>query len=78
MGVPGCRGQAVVVPMTPVLILCCIGLRSERGFGELIWQLPTLGPGAPFFLLEPAVGRVIESVWALARGHLITQCAMPF
>jgi hypothetical protein len=36
------------VVLTPSLFSCCIGLRPERGFSELVWKLPTLGPGAPF------------------------------
>ena len=55
----------------PFVSLCRTSLLLERGLCELVWELPTLGLGHPSFLLEPAMGRVIESVWALAQGHLI-------
>jgi hypothetical protein len=76
MGMLSHRGRAIVALTLP-LILSHVGQRSKRGFNELIWELPTLGLSHPSFWLEPAMGRVIESVWALAWGHLITQCAMP-
>ena len=56
----GYRGQAVVV-LTPSLFLCGIGLRPERGFGELVWELLTLGLGHPSFWLGRTMGQVIES-----------------
>jgi hypothetical protein len=34
----------------PFVSLCRIGLRLERGLGELVWELSTLGPGVPSFL----------------------------
>ena len=56
----------------PFVSLCRIGLRLEQGLGELVWELSTLGLGAP------SLGRVIESVWALAWGHLIIYSTTPF
>jgi hypothetical protein len=44
------------VVSTPVLILCRMGLWSERGFGELVWELLTLGLGAPSFLVRACRG----------------------
>jgi hypothetical protein len=38
------------VVLTPSLFPCCIGLRLKRGFGELVWELLTLGSRAPFLL----------------------------
>jgi hypothetical protein len=42
--------------LTPFLVLCCIGVWPERGFGELIWELPTLGPRAPFLSVRACRG----------------------
>ena len=55
MGVLGYRGRAIEV-LSPSLVLCRIGLWPERGFGELIWELPTLGLGHPSFWLGPTMG----------------------
>jgi hypothetical protein len=40
----------------PFVSLCHTGLQLERGLGELVWELPSLGPGAPFFLTEACRG----------------------
>jgi hypothetical protein len=37
----------------PFVSLCRTGLRLERGLGELIWELLTLGLGVPSFLSQP-------------------------
>jgi hypothetical protein len=55
VGVLDYRGRAVVV-LTPSLALCHIGLWPEWGFNELIWELPTLGLGAPFLLVRACQG----------------------
>jgi len=49
-GAPDCQSLAVEV-LTPSLVLCHVGLWPKRGFGELVWELPTLGSGAPFLLV---------------------------
>jgi hypothetical protein len=61
IGVLGYRGQAIVV-LTPSLFPCRIDLWPERGFDEVVWELPTSGPGHPSFRLGPAVGQAIKSV----------------
>ena len=55
----------------PFVSLCRMGLRLERGLSELIWELPTLGPGAPSFLIGAFHGPGDQEHWALAWGHLI-------
>ena len=45
----GYQGWAMMV-LTPFVSLCRTGLPLERGLGELAWELPSLGLGAPFFL----------------------------
>jgi hypothetical protein len=35
----------------PFMSLCHIGLQLERELGELVWELPTLGPGVPSFFI---------------------------
>jgi hypothetical protein len=35
----------------PFVSLCHTGLRLERGLGELIWELLTLGLGVPSFFI---------------------------
>ena len=34
----------------PFMSLCRTCLQLERGLGKLVWELPTLGLGAPSFL----------------------------
>jgi hypothetical protein len=50
MGVLGRQGREIVA-LTPSWVLCHVGLWPEREFDELIWELPNLGLGAPFFLV---------------------------
>ena len=40
----------------PFVSLCRTGLRLKRGLGELVWELPTLGPGAPSFFIRDYSG----------------------
>jgi hypothetical protein len=49
MGVLGYRDRVVEV-LTPFLVLCHIGPWPERGFDELVLELPTQGPGAPLLI----------------------------
>ena len=58
MGALGYWGRAMV-ELTPCFDLCCASLWPERGFGEFVWELPTLGPEAPSFSVEASRG----SVW---------------
>jgi hypothetical protein len=40
----------------PFVSLCCMGLRLERELGEIVWESPTVGPGAPSFLIGTCRG----------------------
>ena len=62
----------------PFMIPCRMGLRLERELGGLIWESPTIGPGAPSFLNGAYRGLGDQERWALAWGHLIIQSSVPF
>jgi hypothetical protein len=40
----------------PFVSLCHTGHQLERGLGELVWELLTLGPGAPSFFIRAYYG----------------------
>ena len=50
---------------------CRMGLRLERELSGLVWELPTVGLGAPSFLTRAYCGSGDQERWALARGRLI-------
>ena len=62
----------------PFTSSCHMDLRLERELGGLIWESPTIGPGALSFLIGTYHGPGDRERWALARGHLIIRSSMPF
>lgn len=77
LGVLGYRGRGKVEAFSPCSTLA-VGLRPKSGLGGLVWEPVDLGPrGTLLGDRDPPWGRVIESIRALARGHLIMRRAMP-
>ena len=62
----------------PFVSLGCMGLRLERELSGLVWELPTVGLGAPSFLTRAYCGSGDQERWALARGRLIIRSSTPF
>ena len=62
----------------PLMSPCRMGLQLERELGGLIWELPTIGPGALSFLIGACRGSGDKERWDLARGCLIIRSTMPF
>ena len=67
MGVPRLSGLSDD-GANPFVSLCCAGLRLEQGLGELIWELPTLGPRVPSFLIGAYHGSDDQELLGSALG----------
>ena len=50
----------------PFVSLCRMGLQLERELDELVWELPTVGLGAPSFFIRACHGPGDQERWALA------------
>ena len=62
----------------PFVSLCRMGLQLERGLDGLVWELPTLGLGVPYFVIGAYRGPGDQERRAMAWGHLIIHSATPF
>ena len=47
---------------------CRMGLRLERELGELVWELPTVGLGAPSFFIRACCGLGVRECLGSSSG----------